>query len=430
VRDRLYALETFGIKLGLENITRLCAALGNPERQFLSLHVAGTNGKGSVSAFVHAALLAAGLPTARYTSPHLVDLRERFVIGNQPVDNHTLMLVATHVLDTADRLLATGVLAAPPTFFEATTAIAFELFRRAEVEVAVVEVGLGGRFDATNVIAAPVGAITSIAFDHEEHLGRTLKAIAFEKAGIIKPRMSVVTGRLPNEADAVVGDAVSERGATWVRAFADAEIGSEMTDGRARLTVRTPEDQYGPVVLGLRGEHQVGNALVAIRVLEAARAHGIAIGRDAIVAGLTNAEWPARLERIEVAPGRELLLDAAHNVEGAQALAAYLARWHRERPPLVIGIMADKDVDGILRALLPVTASIVATASMNRRALPAATLADRVRALDLRRQVVVEPHAAAAVARAFEDADFVCVAGSIYLAGEVRDAIERRAILH
>ena len=242
--------------------------------------------------------------------------------------------------------------------------------------------------------------------------------------------MSVVTGRLPNEADAVVGDAVSERGATWVRAFADAEIGSEMTDGRARLTVRTPEDQYGPVVLGLRGEHQVGNALVAIRVLEAARAHGIAIGRDAIVAGLTNAEWPARLERIEVAPGRELLLDAAHNVEGAQALAAYLARWHRERPPLVIGIMADKDVDGILRALLPVTASIVATASMNRRALPAATLADRVRALDLRRQVVVEPHAAAAVARAFEDADFVCVAGSIYLAGEVRDAIERRAILH
>src|SRR3954468_4274707 len=150
--DRLLALETFGIKLGLDNITRLCAALDHPERRFTTLHVAGTNGKGSVTAMVHAALLAAGIRSARYTSPHLLSLNERFVIGDRPVDDATLEAVGTEVLDLAERLRDTGALSVTPTFFEVSTALAFELFRRADVEVAVIEVGLGGRFDATNVI--------------------------------------------------------------------------------------------------------------------------------------------------------------------------------------------------------------------------------------------------------------------------------------
>ena len=192
--DRLFALETFGIKLGLDNISRLCAALGHPERTFASLHVAGTNGKGSVTAMAHAALAASGLRAARYISPHLVDLTERFVIGDTPVSMDALQRTADDVLDCADDLIATGALAVHPTFFEATTAIAFELFRRAGVDVAVIEVGLGGRYDSTNVIAPVAGAITSIGFDHQQHLGDTIEAIAFEKAGIIKPGRPVVTG--------------------------------------------------------------------------------------------------------------------------------------------------------------------------------------------------------------------------------------------
>ncbi|MGE3402085.1 MAG: folylpolyglutamate synthase/dihydrofolate synthase family protein [Vicinamibacterales bacterium] len=428
--DRLYALETFGIKLGLENITRLCAALGHPERSFLPIHIAGTNGKGSISAFVHAALTRAGLRAGRYTSPHLVDLRERFVVGTQAVDPGALAAAATHVLDTAERLRAAGTLAAPPTFFEATTAIAFELFRRAAVPVAVIEVGLGGRFDATNVVEARVGAITSIARDHEEQLGRSIRSIAFEKAGIIKPDMTVVTGALPAEAMDVITDAARARGARVVRAADAGSVNAAFVDGVASLTLRTAEAAYGPLTLALRGEHQVGNALVAARVLEAAAAAGVPVSAADIVQGLATAEWPARLEMLALTSGGRILLDAAHNEEGARALAAYLSRWHPERPPLAIGVMADKDVDAILAALLPVTSRIVATGVAARRALAPSSLAARVAAHDPGRQVdVVEDPLQAALHAVDAGNGLAVVAGSIYLAGAVRGALVQRAIL-
>lgn len=426
--DRLHALETFGIKLGLENIRRLCAGLGHPERSFLSLHIAGTNGKGSVSAMAHAALVAAGLRAARYTSPHLVELRERFVIGEQPATAETLDAVGTEVLDTAERLVADGELAAPPTFFEATTAIAFELFRRAHVDVAVVEVGLGGRFDATNIVAAPAGAITSIALDHQEHLGDTLAAIAWEKAGIIKPGMRVVTGDLPPQAVTVIEAVARDQGATLARN--DAKVEATLVDGRGLVTIRTDGGVYGPVTLALRGAHQVANAVVAVRLLEQARACGLPVPVAAIERGLAGAEWPARLELMTLAGGQRVLLDAAHNVEGAQALAAYLSRWHPERPPLVIGVMWDKDADGILRTLLPVTSAVVTTTAGGQRAMAAGELGRRASAIEPGRRVDVEPDPRTAIDRAFEHGALVCVAGSIYLAGRVRDDLERRAILY
>ena len=428
--ERLKALETFGIKLGLDNITRLCAALGHPERQFTPLHVAGTNGKGSVTAFTHAALRAAGIRAARYTSPHLVELRERFVIGDEPAPQEQLVAVGTEVLDVADRLVASGELAAPPTYFEATTAIAFELFRRAEVEVAVIEVGLGGRFDSTNIVQAPVGAITSIAFDHQQHLGNTLRAIAFEKAGIIKPGMLVVTGPLPVDAETVIGEVAAEKGAALVSALWDVRVDTTFEDGRARLTVRTPVDSYGPIPLALRGEHQVTNAVIAIRLLEAAKMRGMRVPRAAIEQGLAAADWPARLEVVALPGGRRLLVDAAHNVEGAEALARYLTQWHPDRPPLAIGVMADKDIDGILAALLPAVGTVICTHAPGDRALPAGALAERVRQLDPKRRVAVEPEPERALAQAFAETDFTCLAGSIYFAGHVRDALKRRAILH
>ena len=427
--DRLFALETFGIKLGLENISRLCAALDHPERSFRSLHIAGTNGKGSVTAMAHAALVAGGVRAARYVSPHLVDLSERFVIGTEPVAADDLESAASDVLDCAERLRATGELAVHPTFFEATTAIAFELFRRARVEVAVVEVGLGGRFDSTNVVPASAGAITTIGLDHQELLGDTLEAIAFEKAGIIKPEMPVVIGALPVEARQVVAAVADDRGAALIDAGAGVHMDSEVHDGRATIALETPDGRYGPITLALRGEHQINNALVAVRLLEAAGSRtGIRLAREAVEHGLVDVDWPGRLELIRMADGSEALLDGAHNGEGARALATYLERWHPERPALVLGMMRDKRVADIIDPLLPVVSSIVATAANTPRALPARDLAVRLAARGAA-GVRVEPDPTTAVEQALASARSVCVTGSIFLIGAVRDRLRRRAIL-
>jgi dihydrofolate synthase/folylpolyglutamate synthase len=432
VLDRLFALETFGIKLGLENIARLCAGLGHPEREFISLHVAGTNGKGSVAAMVHAALLASGVRAARYTSPHLSDLTERFVIGETPVDRAVLEAAVGRVLECADRLQASGELRVPPTFFEAATATAFQLFRDAGVEVAVIEVGLGGRFDATNVITPLVGAITTIGLDHQQHLGETLAEIAFEKAGIVKPGMTIVVGPLPAVAREVVHRAAQERGAAVIDADVGATVTVGMQEGAARVEIATPDGTYGPVTLGLRGAHQVGNALVAVRMLEAARAQGIAVTRAAVEEGLAHPDWPARLEMVTLADGGRLLIDAAHNADGAQALAAHLGLWHPERPPLVFGVMHDKDVDAMLHALLPAVSSVIATAAPTKRSLPPDELARHAAqiagALGLSLPVSVCAEPDEAVRLALARAPMACVAGSIFLAGAVRDGLRQRTL--
>ena len=430
VLERLFALETFGIKLGLANITRLCAALGNPERSFVSLHVAGTNGKGSVTALAHSALLVSGVRAARYTSPHLTDLAERFVIGSEPVGHETLEAVAADVLDCADRLRADGTLPVPPTFFEATTAIGFELFRRAGVEVGVIEVGLGGRFDATNVITPVATAITTIGFDHQQHLGTTLQEIAFEKAGIVKPGVPVITGALPDPALDVVRQIADARQAPLIVAAADARLRSTMRDGRAEISIDTPADSYGPLLLALRGEHQVENALVAVRLLEAARSVGVAVTRVGIERGFSDADWPARLELFEMPDGRRVVLDAAHNADGAAALARYLRQWHPERPTLVVGVMRDKAAADILGELLPVTSNVIATAAPTPRALPAEQLARRIAAIAPDRIVEVIANPDDAVQKALEQAENICVAGSVFLAGAVRPGLRQRAILH
>ena len=426
--DRLFALETFGIKLGLDNITSLCDGLGHPERSFTSLHVAGTNGKGSVTAMAHAALRAAGVHAGRYTSPHLSDLSERFVIGDRPVEAAALEAVVDDVLACADRLRAEGVLPVQPTFFEATTAAAFELFRRAKIEVGVIEVGLGGRFDATNVVSPVAGAITTIDFDHQQHLGHTLEAIAFEKAGIIKPGMTIVLGALVREARDVMMRVARERGAALIETAVDTRCATEMSGGRARVTIETPHGIYGPVTLGLRGAHQAHNAVVAVRLLESAAGKGVRMPREAIEQGLADAQWPARLELIQLDDGRQVLLDAAHNPEGARALAAYLQRWHPERPPLVIGVMRDKNVQEIANTLLPHVSPVTATAAPTPRAIPPDDLARHLRAAGAG-DVAVEPDAARAIDRALEKAPMVCVAGSIFLVGAVRDGLKQRAIL-
>ena len=427
--DRLFALETFGIKLGLRNISRLCEALGHPERAFASVHIGGTNGKGSVTAMVHAGLLAAGIPAARYTSPHLTDLTERFVIGNAPATLDEVQEVAEDVLDLADRLVRDGTASAPPTFFEATTAMAFELFRRRKVRAAIIEVGLGGRLDATNVLSPLVSAITSIGLDHQQHLGSTLAAIAEEKAGILKPGTPVVLGTLPPEADGVIVRLAGASGSPVIRSADQITTSTRVEDGRTFLEVRTPANDYGTVPLALRGQHQVGNALVALRIMEVVRERGLPMPFEAIARGLAKAAWPGRLELIDARAGRRLLLDAAHNPDGIAALATYLDRWHPERPRLIFGAMRDKEIGRMLRGLLPSVGTVCVAAPASPRAAAPDELMAAIRAIDPLRDVTAAPDPAHAVDWALAGPGTVCVAGSIFLVGAVRDVLRRRAIL-
>ena len=430
VSERLAALEASGIKLGLANTTLLCEALGHPERAYTTIHVAGTNGKGSVVAMVHRALRAAGLRAARFTSPHLSTIHERFVAGDGPVTADILESAGGRVLDAADALVATGTLAAPPTYFEATTAIAFELFRRSDMEVAVIEVGLGGRFDSTNVIAPAVTAITSIALDHEAMLGGTRAAIAFEKAGIIKLDTPVVVGPLAPDADAVVRAVATGVRAEIIDGRRRDDRDLDSTDGHARVVPSTGPLAGEAITVGLAGAHQADNALVAYRVLEYLASHGpFHLPAAAIRNGLTSATWPGRMEERSLDGGRTLILDAAHNPHGASALAEHLQRWFAPRPVLIFAAMADKDIRSILTALLPVVGPVVLQTMASPRAASPALIRDVAATIDPRRDILIAPDASAALALAWQRSPAVVAAGSIVLVGEVRDALTPRAIL-
>jgi dihydrofolate synthase/folylpolyglutamate synthase len=396
----VFSLEQFGIKFGLDNIRALLARLGNPHQAYRSIHIAGTNGKGSVTAMVDAVLRRAGHRSARYTSPHLVDLSERFVVDGRPVSTDDMRQSAADVRNVIDAMIGDGTLPARPTFFEATTAMAFDLFRKAGVEFAVIEVGLGGRLDSTNVIEPVVTAITSIDLDHQQYLGNTLASIAAEKAGIIKESIPVVVGDVAAEAYDVIARVAQERHA-------------ELIPSRQRLR------DYGTLHIGLRGEHQIANANVALGVLEALERRGVAVGSDAIRDGLATVTWPGRLDHRTLADGHQIILDAAHNPAGARALASYVRSLGGVRPTLVFGAMRDKDVEGMLVELLPEVARVVVTKPSNQRSTDPQELASRIRKIapSLEVSVVVSPREA--VGAATRSSPLTIVAGSIFLLGDV-----------
>ncbi len=419
--ERLFALEQFGIKLGLDAMRVLLAALGDPCASFPAIHVAGTNGKGSVSAMTERALRAAGLRTGRYTSPHLARVEERIALDGQDVDPGRFSDALVTVFDAVDALLACGDLAAPPTFFEVSTAAAFVMFADARVDIAVVEVGLGGRFDATNVITPVVGAITSIDFDHERHLGTTIGAIAGEKAGIAKRGVPLVVGDVPDEAWRVIAQAADAAGAPVIRARDGVGIDTPLVDGHAHVTVSTRDARYGPVRLALGGAHQAGNALVAVRLLETyAAVGGRPVPPAAVETGLAEARWPARLEWLTRGDAR-VLIDAAHNPAGARALASYLDVSHTPPMTLVTSVMADKDVTRVLGPLVARARRVIVTRADSPRAAAVEALrADvaRLAATGTRIDAVVDPYEAVTIA--LDDDAPVVLAGSIYLIGPLR----------
>lgn len=416
----LFALERLGMKFGLENISRLCESLGHPERSFRSLIVAGTNGKGSVTVMVETALRAAGHRTARYTSPHLVRLEERFVIDGREVSTSALRAAADRVRAAVESLRRAGDLAAPPTFFECTTATAFELFREARVDIAVLEVGLGGRLDATNVVTPVAAAITTIDLEHQEQLGSTVESIAREKAGVIKAGIPVVCGALPPEAWRVVAEVCLAQGAHLIRAHERVRVAPLGAAASRLVRIHSPRRTLDHVTLALAGRHQRDNATVAVAMLDELDRIGITVGDDAARAGVADAVWPARLERLTWR-GVDVLLDAAHNPAGARALAAHLRDIGWTKVTLVFGTMRDKDVAGMAAALAPACATIVCTTAPSPRALSAAELAAAAREAAgpaVRIDIVADPEAA--LDRAHAAAAPIVVAGSIFLIGPLR----------
>ena len=426
--DYVFSLEQHGIKLGLDNIRILCEALGHPERAFKSVIVAGTNGKGSVVSMLETALRTAGLRTGSFTSPHLTDLAERFGIGGHPVAHVTLVDEAKVFRKTVTELMASRALAAPPTFFEATTALAFMLFRRAEVQVAVLEVGMGGRFDATNVVDPVAAVITNIDFDHQEFLGQTLPEIAFEKAGVIKPGSVIVTGETKPAPLEVLRRACAERGVTLIEALTGIEMTTTTTQGVTELSLTTPHDAYRQVPLSLRGRHQVDNAIIAVRLLE--NFPSSSIPPQAIHAGLVHTYWPGRLELMRrrrhgddpfsEEDAQWVVLDAAHNVAAAHALNIYLQNMHPGGIPLVLAVMRDKDAAGMLTALEPSANQIICTEVASSRARPADSLAVLAREHCPNAVVTVVRPPIAALEAAWKEGDMACAAGSVYLVGELR----------
>lgn len=414
---RLAARRRFGVRPGLEAMRTLCAALGNPERELAAIHVAGTNGKGSVTAICEAALRTMGLRVGRYTSPHLVRVNERFVLDGREATDEELGAALDEVEAACARA---GV---EPTFFEALTACAFVLFRRAGIRLAVLEVGMGGRWDATNVIEAPlVSVITRVALDHCAVLGETVEAIAAEKAGIVKPGRPVVIGAMDPRAKAVIARRAAELGAPLHDAAVEIRVeASRRTVHGQTLTCASPTRDYPAALTRLAGSYQAENAATALCALERLGEQGLEVPPKAFAEGLRTVSWPGRCQLIAADP--PTFLDGGHNPDALRALRQALQSMHvRRRVALVCGFCADKAVGDALREIAPIVSAAWAVPLANERGLPPAALAETLRQRGIR-----QTHVAGTVAEGLEGATAwaqdnqgtVLVCGSLFLVGEV-----------
>ncbi len=414
---RLQPFERSGMRPGLERIEALLDRLGRPEADLRILHVGGTNGKGSVSALAERILRAAGRRTGLYTSPHIIHLAERIRLDGAPIAPEALARQVDRLGDALDAV----------TFFEAMTAVAFGAFREAAVDVAVVEVGLGGRWDATNVGAPLASVITRVDYDHQEYLGHRLEEIAAEKAAIVRGGVALSAAQAP-EAMAVVEARCRDLGVPLLVAGRDLRAEVVRSDLRGhRLHVTGPGWGLRDVDLALLGLFQPANAALAVGAVRAvAEAAGFEAPESAIRTGCASVRWPGRFQVIPATAGRPtVVLDGAHNGGGTAALAASLAHYFPgARLTLVLGISADKDRAGILKALVPLATRVVLTAAAHPRATPPAELAAALPPLDARVTLAPDVGAALDAAVSAPAVEVVCVAGSLFLVGDALGWLE------
>jgi dihydrofolate synthase/folylpolyglutamate synthase len=409
-------------KFDLKNITAVCEHLGQPQHEFQSVHVAGTNGKGSTSAMLDSILRAAGLRTGLYTSPHLERINERIRLDGKEISDVEFAAAFTRVREAIEELLAAGRLPAHPSFFECITAVAFVYFAGAGAEFAVCETGMGGRLDATNILLPEVAVITQIDFDHENYLGHSIEEIAGEKAGIIKPGARVVSAAEHLIARVVIRHRCAEQSAFLVE-IENAFFLEDVTarDGCFSFTAISYDSAVRiPIDLQLPGRFQVRNALTALAAARMLAERGAPIDDEAIARGFAAATWPGRLERISERP--EIYVDGTHNPAGAREIAVF---WEQFLPGrniyLIYGAMRDKAVDEIAGLLFPRAAAVILTTPAQPRAISAPLLSEMT--AHHARQSEVVPDPAQALARALELAapeDVIFITGSLYLVGELR----------
>ncbi len=420
----LESLGKFGIRLGMERIEGLLHEMGNPEQKIKTVHVTGTNGKGSVSSMIANILRAAGLKVGKFTSPHLVKYNERIVVNGEEISDANFALLMTAVKKAVDSVVAKGV-CEQPTQFEVLTAAAFLHFATAKLDYAVIEVGMGGLWDSTNVITPVVSVITNVSLDHIDRCGTTVESIAMQKAGIIKENIPVVTAA---EGDDALGPikavAMFKQAKIYVygRAFWGTEVESSMAG--QTFTLHAGEYYSSDYSIKLPGEHQIANTSVAIVAAKLISKQDDRINELALHLGVSNTVWPGRLERISRNP--EVILDGAHNPAGAEALRKALDKYYPEQKRIFIfGMMGDKDITGVIKKLIrPIDIIYTVKADEGSRAAAAEELTELIgpnamvaNSLD---------HAYAKVVAIADSDAVVCVCGSLYLVGNFKKMLIRK----
>lgn len=415
----LFGLQKFGIKFGLSNITHLLELFGNPHNTFKTVHIAGTNGKGSTSVTVASIIQEAGYRVGLYTSPHLVNFSERIKINGREIDEERVVQLTEKLRSKIqDSRFSEGL--SKITFFEFTTAMASLYFAEEGVDIAVMETGMGGRLDATNVIKPLVSVITNVSIEHREFLGDTLEAIAYEKGGIIKDRIPVVTAVEQPSALQVIENICKEKEAPLYKLGMDYSFRKK---GTGIFSYKGIKEGLDDLRLNLSGSHQFFNASLAIAVTELLRERGFLIRRDAIINGLRNVKWPGRLETVSKDPW--IILDGAHNPAGAEVLARAIANDLKfDRLFLIMGIMADKEIAAIISPLAPLAHEVILSRPRYERAssaeglLPAAMKhnSNSVAFEDLREAIDYARSKAG-------NSDLIVISGSLFTVGEARAII-------
>ena len=411
--------ETMAMKLGLKNTETLLAALGNPQKNFLKVQIAGTNGKGSTAAFLDSICRSARIKTGLFTSPHLISITERIKIEDIDISENKFAKLTEEVKRTAEKLVEEARLQTLPTFFEHLTAIGLLAFEREKVDLAILETGLGGRLDSTTAAQAEIIGLTAIDFDHQEFLGNSLAEIAAEKAATIRPDVrAVVVAPQKTEAAKVIRGRCRECG---VEAFPAAEVTKihriEFLEN-LQANFKTEYDNYSRVVVSLLGRHQLENAATAISLAESLRNSGFAIRREDIIQGLETAYHAGRLEFKE-----NILFDGAHNIGGAKALREFLNEFITGKITLVFGAMRDKDLSEIASILFPPAENLILTKADNPRSAAPETLLKLVPPDFPAEKVFLGETVSEAIKKAREISapeNLICVTGSLYLIGEAK----------
>ena len=414
----LYSFEKFGIKLGLDRIKYLCNKLGNPQNSYKCIHVGGTNGKGSVCRFLQSILSNSGYKTGLYTSPHIQRFSERFIIDGKEISDSDVILLVKKIKPIVEKMIKKEN---TPTFFEIITAMAFLYFKEKNVDLAVIEVGLGGRFDATNIVKPIVTVITNVTLEHQDILGHKIEDIAFEKAGIIKNKIPIITAS-KNPALKVIKKVAYERNAPITIIDANSWKKTKVELDWQEFLITGSLKEYN-VKTTLLGEHQGENIALSIAAIEKLQMSGVYITDDAITKGIEKAVNPGRMEVLGFKP--LIILDGAHNIAGISSLKNTLEDdFVFNKLILVIGILSDKNVKEMLEIIALFADIVITTKSQNKRETEPNKLKDILEKLNFKKQIIVKEKVTDAVKHALsiaENDDLICITGSLFTVGEARD---------